>query len=129
MHERWAALPALPSAWEKKMAARRDTALRVIAGEAPAADHAVRIERGAESRREILLGLEMALGLESPAELQAQRLALQVKQLRDRFQSAASAGEGTAAERLLAWCAEPGVADTRDRQRCDRVFSAMEQAR
>ena len=65
VHERWAALPALPSAWEKKMAARRDAALRVIAGEAPAADHAARIERGAESRREILLELEMALGLEA----------------------------------------------------------------
>ena len=52
-----------------------------------------------------------------------------MKQLRERFQSAASAGEGTAGERLLAWCAAPGVADMRDRQRCDRVFSAMEQAR
>ncbi len=129
VHERWAALPALPAAWEKKMVTRRDAALRALAGEAPAAEHAVRIERGVESRREILLGLEMALGLESPAELQAQRLALQVKQLRDRFQSAAPAVAGTAGERLLAWCAEPGVADTGDRQRCERVFSAIEQAR
>jgi hypothetical protein len=47
-----------------------------------------------------------------------------VKQLRERFQGAAIAG--TAGERLLAWCAEPGVADARDRQRCERVFSAME---
>ena len=80
--ERWAAMPSLPPAWEKKMLARRDTALRALAGDAAAAAYASRIERGIESRREILLELEISLGLESPAELQAQRLALQVKQLR-----------------------------------------------
>ena len=106
--ERWAALPSLPPAWEKKMLARRDGALRALSEDAAAAAYASRIERGIESRREILLELEIALGLESPAELQAQRLALQVKQLRQRFQSAATAGAGTAGERLLAWCAEPG---------------------
>ena len=84
--------------------------------------------RGIESRREILLELEIALGLESPAELQAQRLALQVKQLRQRFQSAATAGGGSAGERLLAWCAEPGIADASDRKRCERVFSAIGKA-
>ncbi len=125
-NERWAALPALPPAWEKKMVARRDAALSVLSGETAAAGYAARIEQGAESRGEILMGLEMSLGLESPAELQAQRLALQVKQLRERFQSAATSGAGTAGERLLAWCAEPGIADGRDRQRCERVFSAME---
>jgi hypothetical protein len=110
------------------MVARRDAALSALSGEAAAADYASRIEHSVESRREILLGLEMSLGLESPAELQAQRLTLHVKQLRDRFQSAATAGAGTAGERLLAWCAAPGVADVRDRQRCERAFSAMEKA-
>ena len=126
--ERWAALPSLPPAWEKKMLARRDTALRALAGDAAAAAYASRIEQGIESRREILLELEISLGLESPAELQAQRLALQVKQLRERFQSAAKTGAGTAGERLLAWCAEPGLADARDRKRCERVISTIEKA-
>ncbi len=71
----------------------------------------------------------MQLGLECPPELAAQRLALQVKKLRDRFQSAATTGASTTAERLLAWCAQPGVTDARDRSRTDRVFSAMERAR
>jgi DNA repair protein SbcC/Rad50 len=127
--ERWAALPPLPSAWEKKMLARRDGALRAHSEPVTATAYASRIERGIESRREVLLELEIALGLDSPAELQTRRLALQVQQLRQRFQSAATPGAGTPGERLLAWCAEPGIADSSDRERCDRVFSAIEKLR
>ena len=126
--ERWNALPELPPAWEKKMAARRDAALAALAGAAAAGEDRPRIERGTEARREALLELEMALGLESPAEFQPQRLALQVKLLKERFGGGAAAGAGAAADRLLAWCAQPGVADARDRERRDRVFSAMGQA-
>jgi len=125
MHERWATLPALPGAWEKKMTARRDAALRAGTDAATTRDYLARIERGAETRREILLELEMLLGLGSPAELQAQRLALQVKQLRERFQGAATTSPGTAGDRLLAWCAEPGVADPSDRQRSATILSTM----
>ncbi len=71
----------------------------------------------------------MALGLESPAELQPQRLALQVKLLKERFGGAAAAGGTTAGDRLLAWCAQPGVAEGRDGERRDRIFSAMGEAR
>jgi hypothetical protein len=124
--ERWAALPLLSPAWEKPMLARRDAALRALTEQDTAVAHASRVEQGNQLRAEMLLDLEIALGLDSPPELQAQRLALQVKQLRQRFQSAASAG--TARERLLAWCAEPGVADARDRQRCEKVFAAIAKA-
>ena len=128
-HERWTALPALSPAWEQKMIARRDAALRALS-EAPAAsDYLARIEHGVESRRENLLELEILLGLESPAELQAQKLALQVKQLKERFQGAGTITASVLGERLLAWCAQPGVVDARDRRRCERVFSAMEQLR
>jgi hypothetical protein len=71
----------------------------------------------------------MQLGLECPPELAARRLALQVKKLRDRFQSAATTGTNTTGERLLAWCAQPGIADARDRERCERVFAAIAQGR
>ena len=128
-HERWTALPALSPAWEQKMIARRDAALRALS-EAPAAsDYLARIEHGVESRRENLLELEILLGLESPAELQAQKLALQVKQLKERFQGAGTITASVLGERLVAWCAQPGIVDARDRQRCERVFSAMEQLR
>lgn len=129
VNEQWAALPALAAAWEKAMLGRRDAALAALAGEPAATAYRTRVERGAESRREMLLDLEMQLGLESPPELKAQRLALQVKKLRDRFQSAATTSANAPGERLLAWCALPGVADAVDRQRCERIFAAMERAR
>jgi hypothetical protein len=71
----------------------------------------------------------MALGLDIPPELQALRLALQVKKLRDRFQDATKTAANTPAERLLAWCAQPGVATAQDRRRIERVMASMEKAR
>ncbi len=125
--ERWGALPELPSAWEKKMLARRDAALAALADPAAAGSHRQRIEGSAQARREALLELEMAFGLESPADLQPQRLALQVKMLKERFGGGAAAL--SASDRLLGWCAQPGVIDGRDGERRDRLFAAMGQPR
>jgi hypothetical protein len=86
------------------------------------------MEDGAEPRAETLLDVELQLGLDIPPELQAQRLALQVKKLRDRFQSAGSSAD-TPAERLVTWCAQSGVAEARDRARVERVLAAMGRAR
>ena len=127
--ERWVALPELPAAWEKNMLARRDAALGALTDAAAAGKYLTRMEQGAGSRREGLLELELLLGMDSPPEVQQQRLALQVKKLKERFSSGASAGPVTAAERLLAWCAQPGVADALDRQRCERIVSKVEQTR
>lgn len=125
----WAALPNLPPGWEQKMSARRDAALSALSDAAAASAHLARMEQGAELRRDSLLELELMLGLESPAELQAQRLAVQVKQLRARFKSAAMISPETTGDRLLAWCAQPGVIDTRDRSRCEQIFSKIERTR
>ena len=112
------------------MIGRRDAALRALADEAAAAAHVVRIEtRYRIAPAKCCSSWNCCCGLECPPELQAQRRALQLKQLRDRFQGAATGGANSAGERLLAWCAQPGVADARDRQRCERVFSAMEPPR
>ena len=129
VRERWALLPELPAAWEKKMLARRDAALVALTEAVATGKYLARLEQGAGSRREGLLELELLLGMDSPVEFQQQRLALQVKKLKERFSSAASAGPVTAAERLLAWCAQAGVADALDRQRCERILSRVEQAR
>ncbi len=123
--EKWFALPALPDAWEKQMLARRDAALRALADPAQAAEYAARIEQGDGTRRERQQEHEHALGHDSPAEFQPQRLALQVKQQRDRFKNETTTGANTPAERLLAWCAEAGVADTADRQRLQRIFAKV----
>lgn len=126
--EQWSALPALPPAWEKRMLARRDAAVAAMADPSAASQYRSRIEKGTEARRGGLLELEMTLGVESPAEMQPQRLALQVKLLKERFGGAAT-DAASGGERLFAWCAQPGVIDGRDRERRDRVFSAMGQGR
>jgi hypothetical protein len=121
----WAALPSLPTTSEQKMTARRDAAIAALAEPAAAAKYVARIEQGANPRKEWLLELEMLLKLDSPSDLQALRLALQVRQLKERFSSSASGGAKTPADLLLQWCAQPGVADARDRERCERVFAAV----
>ncbi len=83
------------------------------------------IEDSAAARRDALLELELMLGMESPADLQPQRLAVQVKHLRDRFKRTASGGAGSAEQILLAWCALPGLTDMRDRQRCERIVASL----
>jgi len=122
--EEWAAMPALPAAWEQKILARRDAALRALGDAAAAGEHVKRMAKEAEPRRQVLLALELSLGLDSPAEIQAQRLALQVMQLKDRFKGTTAAAD-SAGEQLLGWCARPGVAGEPDRQRCGRIFSRI----
>ena len=129
LQERWAALPVLPAAWEKKLLARRGAALRALSDAAEAGEYLARMEQLAGTRRESLLELELLLGLESPPEFQPQRLALQVKQLKERFSSGAGAAALSAGDRLLAWCAQAGVADALDRQRCERIVARLEQTR
>jgi len=124
LHDRWAALPALQPAWEQKMAARRDQALAAFSHEDARYDQLDRIDEAVAVRRDALLELELALGLPSPADLAKERLAVQVKQLRSRFKSAA--GSGSAGEILLEWCATPGVADERDRGRCEKIVESLQ---
>jgi hypothetical protein len=122
--EQWAALPELPPAWEKKMLERRDAALAALGDAAAAVEHIAHMEGSAQWRREGLAELELALGLPTPAQYQADRLALQMKKLKERFGKAA-ASSASDTELLLEWCAEPGVCDALDRQRSEAIFSRM----
>ncbi len=128
VRQRWTELPRLATEWEQKMLGRRDAALRGLADDDARLDHVERIEDCVAARRDALLELELMLGIESPADLQPQRLAVQVKQLRDRFKRTAS-GAGSAQQILIDWCALPGVAEARDRQRCDRIVAKLERRR
>jgi hypothetical protein len=91
-------------------------------------DYMERLDDSAAVRRDALLELELMFHIDSPPDLQSARLAVQVKQLRDRFKRAA-AGASAADQILLEWCAHPGVVDARDRQRCDRIIAALERRR
>ena len=124
LHGRWSALPALPEGWEKAMVARRDQALAAFDNDEARYDQLDRIDDGVASRRDALLELELALGLPSPGDLAKERLAVQVRKLNSRFKAAT--GGGSAADVLLAWCATPGVADARDRGRCEKIVEALQ---
>jgi hypothetical protein len=132
VQQRWSALPPLATDWEQKLLKRRDTTLNALA---PLADTYARedladdIKRSAAARRDALLELELMLGMESPADLQKERLAVQVKHLRDRFKRTTLDTTGGAVEVLLRWCALPGVAEARDRQRCERIVASLQRRR
>ena len=127
--ERWTALPALPAAWEQKMIARRDAALRALSDAAAADEYLARMERNPDSLRQRLVEIELLLGLDSPAELQQYRLALQVKQLKERFKGGATAGSSSPGELLLAWCTQSGVCGALDQQRRERIVSQLAKTR
>lgn len=126
--EQWNALPALSADWEQHVAARRDAAVQALSDAGTSADYRERIEEGTELRHERLLELEIALGLETPKELQAERLALQMKKLKDRFKRGATEEAQAAGQLLLTWCSEPGVANELDRARAELVFRKIERS-
>ena len=127
VRDRWNVLPPLTALWEKQLVARRDAAIQAMADHDARARLQKRIKDGALMRSDALVELELMLRLESPPDLQSQRRAVQVRQLRDRFKGA---GSDAAADRiLLEWCAHPGVIDARDRGRCEQIIAAIERRR
>jgi hypothetical protein len=122
---RWDAI-VLDAAAEKKLAARRDAALAALATPADSDeryDLLDQIDAAAPQRRDALLELELTLNLDSPRDLQKERLQVQVKHLRERFKQAAASDSGAAAM-LLSWCAAPGTAAARDRERLEKIAAA-----
>ena len=129
LQQRWAALAPLSVEWEQKVSERRDTALQAMADAYDREDHLAKIQECAATRRDALLELELMLGIDSPSDLQPQRLAVQVKHLRDRFKRTTSGGADSAEQVLLAWCTLPGIADARDHARCDRIVGNLSRRR
>lgn len=126
VRQRWAELPTLSADWEGRLASRHEAALYALGDADARYDLVERIGECAAERRDALLEIELMLGMPSPADLQKERLAVQVKELRDRFKRTASGGAVTAAEVLLRWAALPGVADARDRKRCEKIVEGLE---
>ncbi len=127
--EEWARLPALAPAWEKLMVQRRDAAKKAIEDAAAADKVRATMTRTSAERRAILLELELTLGLDSPRELNTERLALQVRQLKERFQSSVTASVETTGERYAQWCAMHGAVDAAERTRCEKIVAALGSAR
>ncbi len=129
VQQRWSALPPLSADWESRLAGRRDAALRALGDADARYDHLERIRDCSPERRDALLELELMLGIPSPADLQKERLAVQVRELRDRFKRTASGGAASVADVLLKWAGLPGVVDARDRKRCEAVVARLERPR
>ncbi len=124
--ERWSAVPPISADWDKRMLARRDAALQAFADEDARYDLLDAIEENAALRRDALLEIELTLGIASPPDLQKERLAVQVKQLRDRFKRTAPGDTGGAVQLLVHWCELSGVAEARDRQRCEAIVARLD---
>ena len=128
VQERWSALPPLPAESENTLAKRRDGALAALADVDERYDYGERIKKAAADRSDALMELELMLGIPTPPDLQQQRLAVQVKQIRDRFKRSSS-GTAGAQQRVLHWCALPGAADVRDRRRFEAIAANMQRRR
>ncbi|MGE5160064.1 MAG: DUF349 domain-containing protein [Betaproteobacteria bacterium] len=129
LQQQWAGSPALSPDWEGRLNERRDAALRALDDADARYDLVDRIGECAAERRDALLELELMLGMTSPPDLQKERLAVQVKELRDRFKRTAAGGPATAADVLLRWAALPGVGEARDRARCEAIVARLERQR
>jgi DNA repair protein SbcC/Rad50 len=77
LRERWPTLAPLPAAWEQALARRAGLADAPVAGAA----------RPAPSTDELLLQLEMALGVESPADHHAARRELKLQALKSALEA------------------------------------------
>jgi uncharacterized protein DUF349 len=128
VRERWAALSPLAAEWEKKLAERRDGALAVLGDVDERYHYGERIKKLAAERRDLLIELELLLGIPTPPDLQQHRLAVQVKQIRDRLKRSSSDAD-SAQQLLLRWCALPGAADARDRTRLDAIVGRLQRPR
>lgn len=127
--EKWAGLAPLPERWEQALAARRDAALQALADGGSAAAYGARVQKSADARRMWLVEIELALELPTPPELQEERRALQVRQLRERFKRDAGAAPETPEAMLFKWCAQPGGTSELDQQRMDRIFARAAQGK
>jgi hypothetical protein len=125
VRERWAALPPLPAEWEKRLAERRDAALVALGDVDDRYYYGERIKKSAADRRDALIELELVLGIDTPPDLQPQRLAVQVKLLRDSFKRTSS-GADSVQQLVLQWCALPGITDARDRKRCEAIVARVQ---
>ena len=119
LQARWDALPRLAADDERQMQARFSAALAAL--QTGDASYATLLQHNAAELAQALLRQEIMAGVESPAELAAERLKLQVEVL----QASMKSGQKPAAQRaqLVALCALPAKADAAQQARLDALLS------
>ena len=122
---RWAALPALPTAWEKALTARLRSASDRTQAEAVDEDED-EVDEAAEAIATKLLQLESALDLESPPAFQAARRDLKLRAMKAAIEARQSVGvtnadiEGWLGEVI----AQPGI-DATSNGRINNILAAI----
>lgn len=121
MQERWNALPALSADDERVMRARFEAALAAAAS--AEGKYVEMLKQNETAFAEALLRQEIIAGLESPPELAALRLKLQVEVLKASMKS----GQKPAAQRaqLVTLCALPVLADAGQQGRLEKLLDAV----
>jgi hypothetical protein len=103
----WEALAPLDARAEEGMRGRFELAGRALAGEAAARSELLdALPHNLEKRRQLCLQLEIAAGIDSPAEFAAARMQLQVSRLADALshrQGETSGADGQLRELLAQW--------------------------
>ena len=123
--ERWAALPALPTVWEKALIARLRSASNRTQAEAVDEDED-EVDEAAEALATKLLQLESALDLESPQAFQAARRDLKLRAMKAAIEARQSVGvtnadiEGWLGEVI----AQPGI-DATSNGRINTILAAI----
>lgn len=123
--ERWAALPALPTVWEKALIARLRSASNRTQAEAVDEDED-EVDEAAEAIATKLLQLESALDLESPQAFQAARRDLKLRAMKAAIEARQSVGvtnadiEGWLGEVI----AQPGI-DATSNGRISNILAAI----
>ena len=125
--ERWAALPALPTVWEKALTARLRSASDRTQAEAVGEDEDEdEVDEAAEAVATKLLQLESALDLESPPAFQAARRDLKLRAMKAAIEARQSVGvtnadiEGWLGEVI----AQPGI-DATSNGRINTILAAI----
>jgi hypothetical protein len=113
----WDALPKLATEWEKVMSARFAAATKADSG------YAAKLKLNQANLATELLRAEIVLGIQSPAELARERLALQVEVLRSSLKAGEKSQGGDAA--LLKLCGLAAAVDAGQAERLQKIVDRV----
>lgn len=124
LRAQWHALPPVSADMDQVLGARFDAAIDAL--EKADTAYADRLQRNQAERDVLLLGLEIAGGLESPPAYRRERLELKVQGLKSTLENGGAANQAAAVRaQFIRLCGMPAVADEQARQRTVRVVETM----
>jgi DNA repair protein SbcC/Rad50 len=123
LEDAWRGGDAIPRKFESALEMRFHTALTAL--QSADAQYAARLRANRTELERELLRLEIKLEIESPPELAAERLKLQVEALQASLKSGNQAGADDAIALLIKICALPALHDDASRTRIERAINRL----